>query len=129
MAEEWAEDGHKQWKDEEEQRIAAVGTLLVVEQRVKDHNTKLTEVGREKKSVEAELAGAKRQAEDQRQQLHKTKDQIAIAKEQIEVPKKKSADAEEVFKRFEEDGYDVGVKETKESIRAQITDVYRGYCI
>ena len=67
MAKEWAEDGHKQWKDEEEQRIATVGTLLVVEQRVKDHNTKLTEVGREKKSVEAELAGAKRQAEDQRQ--------------------------------------------------------------
>ena len=57
MAEEWAEDGHKQWKDEEEQRIAAVGTLLVVEQRVKDHNTKLTEVGREKKSVKAKLAG------------------------------------------------------------------------
>ena len=44
-----------------------MGTLIVVEQRVKDHNTKLTEVGREKKSVEAKLAGAKRQAEDQRQ--------------------------------------------------------------
>ena len=64
MAEEWAEDGHKQWKDEEEQQIVAMGTLLVVEQRVKDHNTKLTEVGREKKSVEAKLVGAKRQAED-----------------------------------------------------------------
>ena len=58
-----------------------------------------------------------------------TKDQVAIAKEQIEVLKKKLANAEEVVERVKQDGYDVGVKETEESIRAQIIDVCRGYCI
>ena len=50
------------------------GNLAVAEQRVKDLNTKLTEEGREKKSFKAALAGAERQAEDQRQLLHRTKD-------------------------------------------------------
>ena len=41
-----------------------MGTLVVAKQRVKDLNTKLTEVGREKKNAEAAPARAKRQAED-----------------------------------------------------------------
>lgn len=50
--------------------------------RIKDLNMKLTEVDRDRKSVEAALAGAEKLAKDQHQQLRKTKDQVTISKEQ-----------------------------------------------
>ena len=61
---------HRKMKDEEGRRIVVVEALNVAEKRVKELNTKLTEAKREKKSVEAALEGAERQAETQRKKLH-----------------------------------------------------------
>ena len=56
-------------KDEESRQIAAIEAFNVVEKRVKELNAKLTEVEREKKSVEVALEGVERQVETQRKQL------------------------------------------------------------
>ena len=48
------------YKEEIAQRIATVEILTVVEKRVKDLKTALNEVDRERKSVEAALAGAEK---------------------------------------------------------------------
>ena len=64
------DDAHAQLKKEEARHIAFVQTLAVAEKRIKDLNTKLTEANKERKSVEAALAGAEKQAKDQRLQLH-----------------------------------------------------------
>lgn len=90
--------------------------------RIKDLNMKLTKADKDKKSVEAALARAEKLAEDQHQQLHKTEDQVAISKKQIKVLKK-LVNAEEVVERVEQEGYDVRVKEIKESLRALVTGV------
>ena len=92
--------------------------LVVAKQRIKDLNTKLTEVVKEKKSAKAALAGAKKQVENQRQQLCKVKDQLAIAKEQIGTLKKKLEKAEAAAAQAKQEGYDIRVKETKENLRA-----------
>ena len=52
---------------------------------------------------------------------------IAIAKEQIVALKKKLEKAEEAVAQAEQEGYDVGVKETEENLRAKVTGVCRGY--
>ena len=85
---------HRKMKDEESRRIVVVEAFNVVEKRVKELNTKLTEAEREKKSVEAALERAERQAETQRKQLHQAEDELATAKEQIKVLKKKLDNAE-----------------------------------
>lgn len=56
---------------------------------------KLTEADRERKSVEVALAGAKKQAEDQCQHLHKAEEQLAIAREKIESQQKEVEKNEE----------------------------------
>lgn len=48
----------RQFKDKEAWCIVAVQTLAVAEKRIKDLNTKLNKVDRERKSVEATLVGA-----------------------------------------------------------------------
>jgi len=54
------DDAHTQLKEEEARCIAIVQTLAVVEKRIKDLNTKLIEANRERKSVEAALAGTEK---------------------------------------------------------------------
>lgn len=65
---------HAQLKDEESRCISAIITLAKDEKRIKELNTKLNKADRERKSAEAALAGAKKQAEDQRQQLRKAEE-------------------------------------------------------
>ena len=65
IAEELVSDSHKQMKEEEGRHIATVEEFTLAEQRIKDLNTKLIEVNRDKKSVEAALEGAERQANSQ----------------------------------------------------------------
>ena len=49
-------------KEEEGRHIAAVEAFALVEQRIKNLNTKLTEAIREKNSVDAALEGVERKA-------------------------------------------------------------------
>ena len=65
---------HAQLKDEEARRVSVVKTLAMAEKKIKDLGIKLTEADRERKSAEAVLAGAKKEAKDQRQQLRRAKE-------------------------------------------------------
>ena len=49
---------------------------------------KLTKAKKERKNAEAALAGAKKQAEEQRRNLQKAEGQLAVAREQIEAQHK-----------------------------------------
>ena len=89
----------------------------------------MTEANRDKKSVEAALEGAERQANSQFQQLRHTEDQLTLAKEQIGALKKKLEKAEEATAKAEQERYEVGVAETEENLRAQVTGVCRDYCL
>ena len=50
-----------------------------------------------------------------------------MAKEQIKVLKKKLDDAEKAKDQAEQDGYDVGVAETEEALRAEVSEVCKAY--
>ena len=52
---------------------------------------------------------------------------MAIAREKIEAQQKEFESKEETIAKAEQARYDVGVKETEETLRAQVTEVYCGY--
>ena len=91
----------------------------MAKKKIKDLGTKLTEADRERKSVEAALAGA----EDQCQQLRKAEEQLAIAREQIATQKKELEKKEEALAQAEQSGYDIGVKEMEDALKAQVIGV------
>ena len=68
-------------KDVEAQRIAAVEAFRVADKKSQELTAKLTEAERDKKSVEAALDRAEKQAEAQHKQLHQTKADLATAKD------------------------------------------------
>ena len=68
-------------KDVEAQRIAAVEAFRVADKKSQELTAKLTEAERDKKSVEAALDRAEKQAEAQRKQLHQTEADLATAKD------------------------------------------------
>lgn len=65
MTEEWVNHAHSKLKDKEARLVSAVKNLAIAEKKIKDLDTKLAEADRERKSAEAALAGAEKQAEDQ----------------------------------------------------------------
>lgn len=97
--------------------MSAIKNLVIVEKKNKDLVTKLTEADRERKSVKAALVGTEKQAEDQRQ-LRKAKEQLAIAQEKIDSQQKELEKKEEAIAQAEQVGYDVGVKEIEDALRA-----------
>ena len=98
---------------------------LWLRKRFKDLGTKLTEPDREKKSVETSLADTEKQAEDQRLQLCKAKEQLAH--EQIEAKKRELEKKEEAFAKAEQSGYDTKVNEIEDTLRAQVMGACQGY--
>ena len=72
---------HRQMKDEDGRQVTAVEAFNVAEKRVKELNTKLTKVKKDKKSVEAPLERVERQAETQRKQLRQAVDELVTARE------------------------------------------------
>ncbi|KAL0001076.1 hypothetical protein SO802_014857 [Lithocarpus litseifolius] len=92
------------------------------------------EEGRGKRSAEAALVNAERQAEGQRVLLRQDEGQLIASKEQIIALKKKLEEAEKAKDQVEkardqaeQEGYDVGVVETDEALRAEVSGVYRNY--
>ena len=61
----------------------------------------MAKADKERKSAKVTLAGTEKQAEDQRQKLHKIEDQLAIAKEKIEAQKKELEKVEEAVAQAE----------------------------
>ena len=91
---------HWQMKDEEGRRTAAVEAFKVAEKRLKESDAKLKgskakliEVEKGRRSAEATVDNAKRQAETQCKQLRITEDELAAAREQIKLLNKKLEDA------------------------------------
>ena len=75
------------------------------------------------------MASAEKQAEDQRLQLRRAEEQLTIAREQIEAQKKELEKKEEALAQTEQSGYDTGVKEIEDILKAQVTGVCRSYCL
>ena len=102
-----------------------------------------------RKSADAALKGAERQAESQRKLTNKANEQLATSKEQLAALKKQleeakkfrdqakktrvqaeedKAKAEKERDVVEQHGYDVGVAETEDALRAEVPAMCRAYC-
>ena len=90
-------------------------------------DAELIEVERGWKSVEVVVDNAKRQAKTQHKQLRMTEDELVGACEQIKLLKKLE-DVKKAKDQAKQEGYDIGVAETKETLRAKVTEVCRAYC-
>ena len=124
-------------------------TLTIVENSNADLKKRLTAEEQARKSTDATLKGAERQAESQRklaneanEQLAASNKQLAALKKQLEEAKKLRDQAEKARVQAEEDkakvekerdeaeqhSYDVGVAETKDALRVEVPAVCRAYC-
>ena len=73
----------QQLDEERKQRITAVQTLTIVENSNTDLKKRLVAEEQAKKSADAALNGAKKQAESQRKLTNEAKEQLAASKEQV----------------------------------------------
>ena len=124
-------------------------TLAIAENSNTNLKKKLTAEEQAQKSTDAALEGAKRQAERQRKLARKANDQLVASKEQLVALKKQleeaqrlrnqaekakveakkaKAQAERERDEAEQHGYDVGVAETEDALRAEVPAVCRANC-
>ena len=124
-------------------------TLTIAENCNTDLRKRLTVEEQARKSADAALKGAEKQAESQRKLTNETKEQLATSKEQVvalkkqlEEAKKLKDQAEKARRQVEEDkanaekerdeveqhGYDVDVAETEDTLKAKVPTVCRAYC-
>ena len=129
--------------------MVAVGAFNIADQSNKDLRKKLKEEVQARRSAESALEGAQKQAEDQRLLLYDAKEQLASSKEQItslrkqlkgakklkgqveksrDDAKRAKVEAEKARDEAEQHGYDVGVAETEDALRAEVPVVCRTYC-
>ena len=139
----------QQLEEERRRRIAAVQTMSVAEKSNTELKEKVKTEEQSRKSAKAALKGAETQAESQRKlvvevkgQLVTAKEQIATLRQQLEEANQLKALAEKARAQAEEDklkaekerdeaeqhGYDVGVAETEDTLRAEVPAVCRAYC-
>ena len=128
-AKEVVDASHRQMKDEKGRQVVAVKAFKVAEKRLKESDAKLIKAKRGRKSAEAAVDNAQRQAKTQCKQLRLTEDELPAAREQIKLLKKKLKDAEKARDQVEQEGYDVWVTETEEALRAEVSRVCRAYCL
>ena len=124
-------------------------TLNIAEQNNVDLKKKLADEEHARRSADSALEGAQRQVEDQRKRLHETTNQLTASREQMTVLKKQleeaqrlkdqaekskaeaekaKIEAEKARDEAEQKGYDLGVVETEETLRAEVPAVCRIYC-
>ena len=139
----------QQLDDERKRRVFVVQTLTIAENSNADLREKLKAEEQQRKSVDAALKGAETQAESQRKLANEIKGQLVAAKEQIaalrqqleeanrlkDLAEKARLQAEEDKTKAEKErdeveqhGYDVGVAETKDALRAKVPAICRTYC-
>ena len=130
-------------------RVATVQTLVVAENSNADLKKKLTVKEQAWKSADSALESTERQAESQRKLACEVSDQLVAAKEQLATLRKQleetqrlrdqaekakaeaegaKAKAKREKEEAEQQGYDVGVAETEDALRAEILAVCRAYC-
>ena len=124
-------------------------TLAVAENSNADLKKKLTAEEQARESADSALEGAERQAESQRKLARETNDQLVASKEQLVALKKQleeaqrlrdqaekakveaekaTAQVERERDEAEQHGYDVGMAETEDALRAEVPAVCRAYC-
>ena len=124
-------------------------TLNVAEQSNVELKKKMSDKEHVLKSVDSALEGAQRQAKNQRKLMHEANDQLAASKEQLAILKKQleeaqklkdqlkkakveaekaKAETEKGKDKAEQHGYDVGVAETEDTLRAEVPAICRAYC-
>ena len=139
----------QQLDDERKRRVAAVQTLAITEDSNADLRQKLKAEEQARKSSDSALKGAETQAESQRKLANEVKGQLVAAKKQMAALKqqleeanklkdlaekaKLQAEEEKVKAEKERDeaeqhGYNVGVAETEDALRAEVPAVCRAYC-
>ena len=139
----------QQLEEERKRKGTAVQTLTIAENNNADLRQKLKAEEHARKSADAALKCAETQAESQRkltneakEQLAASKEQVAALKQQLEEANKLKDQAEKGKMQAEEDkakaekerdeaeqhGYDVGVAETEDALRAKVPAVCRAYC-
>ncbi|KAK9992518.1 hypothetical protein SO802_027503 [Lithocarpus litseifolius] len=120
-------------KKEEARRHAAVDALNTTEKGMQELKKKLMEEERERKSATVALDSAERQAEGQRVLLRNAYKQLAASKAQVTALKKRLANAEmarvKARDQVEQEGYDVGVVETEEALRAEVSEESRKHVL
>ena len=135
--------------DERKRCVQAVQSFNIADQSIKDLRKKLAKEEKARKSANAALEGAERQAEEQRQLLREAKDQQASSQEQLAALKKKleeaqklkghveklranakkaKVEAENARDEAEQHGYDIGMAETEDTLRVQVLAVCHTYC-
>ena len=124
-------------------------TLAIGKNSNAELKKKLTVEEQVRKSADSALEGAERQAESQRKLAREANDQLAASKEQLATLRKQleeaqklrdqvekaKAEAEEAKAKAEKEkdeseqhGYDVGVAETEDALRAEVPAVCCAYC-
>ncbi|XP_050254795.1 uncharacterized protein LOC126700620 [Quercus robur] len=140
---------YQQLEDERKRRIAAMQTLTIAENSNAELKKKLADKEHTHQSADSALEGTQRQVEDQRKRLRETTDQLTASREQMAALKKQleeaqrlkdqaekskaeaekaKIEAEKARDKAEQKGYDLGVVETKETLRAKVPAVCRIYC-
>ena len=124
-------------------------TLAIAKNSNADLKKKLTTEEQARKSAYSALDSVERQAESQRKLAREANDQLAAAKEQLvtlrkqleetqrlrdqaEKAKVEAEEAKAIVEREKEEteqhGYDVGMAETEDALKAEVLAVCRAYC-
>ena len=124
-------------------------TLTAAENSNAELKKKLATEEQARKSADSVLEGVERQAKSQRKPAREVNDQLAASKEQLTTLRKQleetqrlrnqaekakseaekaKAEAERVRDEAEQHGYDIGVAETEDALRAEVPAVCRAYC-
>ena len=140
----------QQLDEERKRRATTVQTLTIAENSNTNFRKRPTAEEQARKSVDAVLKGAEKQAESQRkltnegkEQMAAFKEQVVALKQQLEEAKKLKDQAGKAKMQVEEDkakakkerdepkqhGYDVGVAETEDTLKAEVPVVCHAYCI
>ena len=109
-------------------RIAVVEAFNMAEKSLKDLKVQLSQSENDRKSSVTTLEGAERQAKTQCKQLCQAEFDLVSTKEQNKGLKKKLKEAEKAKDQAEQDGYNVGVAETEEAFRSEVSKVCKVYC-
>ena len=124
-------------------------TLAIAKNNNAELKKKLTAEEQAWKSADLALEGAERQAESQRKLAREANDQLAAGKEQLATLRKQLEEAQKLRVQAEkakaeveeakakadrekdeaeQHGYNVGMAETKDALRAEVPVIYRAYC-
>ena len=119
-----------------------VEAFRVADKSIQELKRKLQEEEKERKYAVASLESVEKQPESQRLLLRTAKDNLTSSKTQIDALKKKleevekarataekaQEEAEKAKDEAEQHGYDVGMAEIEDTLRAKVLAVCRTYC-